>query len=91
MGYLSDLTQAGTQKLGRITEEVDTLVKHLRVALTLVGKNGLVIHIAHSQGALITALAAKQLNPLEMNRIEVIAFGGAAALRSTAKTPFRRK
>jgi hypothetical protein len=27
MGYLNDLTQAGTQKLGRITMEVETLVK----------------------------------------------------------------
>lgn len=26
-GYIGDLTQAGTQKLGRITQEVDTLVK----------------------------------------------------------------
>jgi hypothetical protein len=26
-GYLGDLTQAGTQKLGRITEEVNTLVE----------------------------------------------------------------
>ena len=26
-GYLSDLTQAGTQKLGRITEEVNALVQ----------------------------------------------------------------
>lgn len=90
LGYLSDLTQAGTQKLGRITQEVDTLVQHLRVALSSVGKNGLVIHIAHSQGALITSLAAQQLTPLEMSKIEIIAFGGAAALRSTVKTPFRR-
>lgn len=27
MGYLNDLTQAGTQKLGRMTEEVKALVK----------------------------------------------------------------
>jgi hypothetical protein len=26
-GYLGDLTQAGTQKLGRITEEVNALVQ----------------------------------------------------------------
>lgn len=48
------------------------------------------IHIAHSQGALVTALAAKQLSPLEMNQIEVLAFGGAAALRRTTQTPFHR-
>lgn len=27
VGYIGDLTQAGTQKLGRITEEVNTLVR----------------------------------------------------------------
>jgi len=90
IGYLNDLTQAGTQKLGRITEEVTALVKHLKEAVAFVGKNGRVIHIAHSQGALITFLAAKQLKPTEMSRIEVIAFGGAAALRKTAETPFLR-
>jgi hypothetical protein len=90
IGYLNDLTQAGTQKLGRITEEVTALVKHLKEAVAFVGKNGRVIHIAHSQGALITFLAAKQLTPMEMNRIEIIAFGGAAALRQTTETPFSR-
>jgi len=136
-GYISDLTQAGTQKMGRITSEVNTLVdtllvhheehnshlfilhaaycilymdfhgittdddddddddgncniRHLRAALRAVGKKGRVVHIAHSQGALITSLAAKQLTPLEMNQMEVIAFGGAAALRRTAATPFQR-
>ena len=90
IGYLNDLTQAGTQKLGRITEEVTALVKHLKEAVAFVGKKGRVIHIAHSQGALITFLAAKRLTPMEMNRIEVIAFGGAAALRKTPETPFFR-
>lgn len=89
-GYYKDLTQAGTQKLGRITQEVDGLVRHLRDAVTAVGKHGRVVHIAHSQGALVTFLAAKQLTLLEMNQIEVLAFGGAAALRSTAETPFCR-
>jgi hypothetical protein len=89
-GYYRDLTQAGTQKLGRITEEVDGLSRHLRDAVAAVGKNGRVIHIAHSQGALVTSLAAKQLTPMEMNQIEVLAFGGAAAIRSTPETPFLR-
>jgi hypothetical protein len=62
----------------------------LKEAVASVGKNGRVIHIAHSQGALLTFLAAKQLSPLEMNQIEVIAFGGAAALRKTPQTPFIR-
>lgn len=89
-GYLSDLTQAGTQKLGMVTEEVNTLVQFLRESVLAVGRRGVVVHIAHSQGALITALAAKQLTPLEMSQIEVLAFGGAAAIRKTAQTPFRR-
>jgi hypothetical protein len=90
MGYLGDLTQATQQKLGLITAEVDVLVKHLREAVAAVGKRGRVIHIAHSQGALITFLAAKQLTAAEMNQIEVLAFGGAAALRRTVQTPFNR-
>jgi hypothetical protein len=90
LGYVNDLTQAGTQKFGRITEEVDVLVQHLREAVAAVGKHGRVIHIAHSQGALLTALAAKQLSVQEMSQMEVLAFGGAAALRRTVKTPFSR-
>jgi hypothetical protein len=89
-GYYKDLTQAGTQKLGRITREVNGLVQHLREALDSVGKRGRVIHVAHSQGALLTYLACKQLLPREMEQIEVLAFGGAAALRSTPQTPFER-
>eukprot|EP00543_Licmophora_paradoxa_P018710 CAMPEP_0202460296 /NCGR_PEP_ID=MMETSP1360-20130828/42937_1 /ASSEMBLY_ACC=CAM_ASM_000848 /TAXON_ID=515479 /ORGANISM="Licmophora paradoxa, Strain CCMP2313" /LENGTH=267 /DNA_ID=CAMNT_0049081885 /DNA_START=36 /DNA_END=839 /DNA_ORIENTATION=- len=90
MGYVGDLTQAGTQKLGRITGEVNELVKHLKEAVAKVGKKGRVIHIAHSQGALLTSLASRQLTPLEMNQIEVIAFGGAAALKRTSLTPWGR-
>lgn len=89
-GYYTDLTQAGTQKLGRMTAEVNMLVDHLRAAIAKVGKRGKVIHIAHSQGALLTALASKLLTPLEMNQLEIIAFGGAAALRKTPQTPFHR-
>ena len=89
-GYLSDLTQAGTQKLGVVTAEVNTLVQFLKDAVAAVGRKGVVVHIAHSQGALITALASKQLTPLEMSQIEVLTFGGAAAIRKTAQTPFRR-
>jgi hypothetical protein len=90
LGYAVDLTQAGTQKLGRITAEVNELVEHLRDAVKQVGKRGKVIHIAHSQGALITSLAATKLTPLEMNQIEVLTFGGAAAIRRTPRTPFSR-
>lgn len=90
LGYFTDLGQAGTQKLGYITAEVNTLVDHLRSAIKAVGRRGRVIHIAHSQGALITSLAAKQLTPMEMSQMEVIAFGGAAALTKTPQTPFAR-
>ncbi len=91
-GYFSDLSQAGQQKyLGRITSEVNGLVEHLKAAVRSVEKhNGIVVHIAHSQGALVTCLAAKQLTPIEMSKIEVIAFGGATPVRSTPETPFRR-
>ena len=89
-GYYTDLTQAGTQKLGRMTSEVNMLVDHLRAAIAKVGKRGKVIHIAHSQGALLTSLACKLLTPLEMSHLEIIAFGGAAALRKTPQTPFHR-
>ena len=54
MGFLGDLSQAGFQKLGRITQEVDALVEHLRKALDFVGKKGKVVHIAHSQGAIVS-------------------------------------
>jgi len=90
LGYVGDFAQAGSQKLGRITAEVNELVKHLKSAVSEVGKHGRVLHIAHSQGALVTTLAAKQLTPLEMNQIEILAFGGAAALRKTPETPFAR-
>lgn len=91
VGYLfGDLAQAGTQKLGRLTAEVSNLVKHLRENLSAVGRRGRVVHIAHSQGALITFLATKKLTADEMQQMEIIAFGGAAALRKTPETPFRR-
>lgn len=91
LGYLTDLSQAGQQKyFGMITAEVDSLVAHLRKALAYVGRRGCVIHIAHSQGALITSLASKQLRPEEMQQIEILGFGGAAAIRRTEQTPFKR-
>ena len=89
-GFYRDLTQAGQQKyLGRITSEVNGLVQHLRDAVKSVS-SGVVVHIAHSQGALVTCLAAKQLTQYEMNQIEVISFGGATPVRSTPETPWKR-
>ncbi|KAL7464635.1 hypothetical protein ACHAXS_004968 [Conticribra weissflogii] len=89
IGFLKDGVQASTHQMGRITPEVDSLVNHLRAALKQVGKSGKVIHIAHSQGAVITWLAARRLTREEMRRIEVICFGGAATL-TTSEFPFAR-
>lgn len=55
-----------------------------------VGPNGKIIHIAHSQGALITALALRGLTKKEMSQMEIISFGGAAALRRSKEHPFIR-
>lgn len=89
IGFVKDGIQAGGHQRGRITPEVDTLVDHLRAALAEVGRSGRVIHIAHSQGSVITWLAAKRLEPEECRRIEVISFGGAATI-STSEFPFAR-
>ena len=90
MGYIGDLTQCTTQKLGRDSDEVHELVKHLKDAIKRVGPNGILIHIAHSQGALITSLAMKQLSKSEMTQMEVICFGGAEVIRSSPEFPFAR-
>jgi len=90
VGLSTDLLQAGTQKFGWITGEVDELVRHLREAVKSVGKKGVVIHIAHSQGALITSLAAKQLTQEERSHIECICFGGAAAITRAEFPSFKR-
>ena len=58
--------------------------------MKLVGPKGRVIHIAHSQGALITSLAVKRLTQEEMKQIEVICFGGAEALECSDQFPFAR-
>ena len=88
-GFTKDLAQASTHQMGRITPEVDTLVEHLRDALAAVGKRGRVIHLAHSQGSVITWLAAKRLAADECRRIEIVSFGGAATI-STSEFPFAR-
>jgi hypothetical protein len=72
LGFVKDGLQASGHQMGRVTKEVDTLVEHLRDALVKVGKSGRVIHIAHSQGSVITWLAAKRLTSEECKRIEVI-------------------
>lgn len=89
-GYIGDLTQCTSQKLGKITSEVNQLVTHLSDAVQKVGLTGRVIHIAHSQGALITSLAMKKLRKDEMKQIEVICFGGAEVIRKCKEFPFAR-
>jgi hypothetical protein len=79
-GYAGDLFQASTQLAGRITHEVDELVDYLKRAIHAVGPHGVVVHIAHSQGALITSLAAKLLSADELSQVECLCFGGAAVL-----------
>lgn len=64
--------------------------RHLKDAVKEAGPKGKVIHIAHSQGALITSLAVKRLTKQEMSQMEIICFGGAAAMESTASSPFAR-
>ncbi|KAL7500946.1 hypothetical protein ACHAWT_009704 [Skeletonema menzelii] len=90
LGFVKDGIQASTHvMMGRLTPEVDLLVEHLRNALAQVGRNGRVIHIAHSQGSVITWLAAQRLKPEECKRIEIISFGGAATI-CTSEFPFAR-
>ncbi|KAL9188151.1 hypothetical protein ACHAXT_006529 [Thalassiosira profunda] len=89
LGFVKDGIQAGAHQRGKITPEVDMLVEHLRDALAQVGKYGRVIHIAHSQGSVITWLAAKRLRKEECKQIEIISFGGAATI-CTSEFPFAR-
>ena len=90
IGFVKDGIQASTHQMGRITPEVDNLVEHLRDALVQVGKSGRVIHIAHSQGSVITWLAAKRLSKEECKRIEIISFGGAATILTSEFPYFAR-
>jgi len=89
-GYGADIFQASTQLAGRITHEVNELVAHLQQALYAVGSRGVVVHIAHSQGALITYLALKQFPSEDLKRLECLCFGGAAAIRKSDFPTLRR-
>lgn len=73
-----------------VTKKKSPSDRHLKEAIQSVGKRGVVIHLAHSQGVLITALAAKQLTPEEISHIECICFGGAAAITREEFPSFRR-
>jgi hypothetical protein len=91
LGYMRDLSQCTAQKLGKITNEVNELTSHLRSLVSSLGSKGRLVHIAHSQGALITYLAARHLTPEECSKIEVICFGGAAAITALEFPHFRRR
>ena len=80
-GALSDLSQAALQKVfSADTEEVRQLAKHLSTHLDAMGGDGLLVHIAHSQGALITSLCRRHLTVAQRARIHVIVLGGAASI-----------
>lgn len=81
LGYVRDLTQCTQQlRFGKETQEVLDLTNHLRELCRKTGRYGRVLHLAHSQGALITYLAAKKLTVEERRKIEIVCFGGAAAI-----------
>ena len=80
-GALLDFSQAARQKLfSSETPEVRGLANHLREHIAAVGKNGIVVHIAHSQGSLITFLCSRHLTIAERAKIKVISIGGAQSL-----------
>lgn len=62
------------------TEEVRQLAQHLSTNLDAMGGDGLLVHIAHSQGALITSLCRRHLTTAQCARIHVIVLGGAASI-----------
>lgn len=90
IGFMKDAFEARTNQMGRITPEVDLLVEHIRRALLSVGRDGRVIHISHSQGSVLTWLAAKRLTNDECSQIEIITFGGAATITTADFTSFAR-
>jgi len=80
-GALSDLSQASLQKVfSADTEGVLQLVQHLSTHLESVGSDGLLVHIAHSQGALITSLCLRHLTIAQRARVHVIVLGTAESI-----------
>ena len=92
-GAYADLVKTANLKLrGADYPEVDGLTRHLRECVASLhdgsSRPGRVLHLAHSQGALITHLAAKQLTCAEKRQIEVVTFGAAQSI--DASDGFRR-
>ena len=80
-GALSDLSQAALQKVfSADTEGVRQLAQHLSTHLEAVGSDGLLVHIAHSQGALITSLCLRHLTIAQRARVHVIVLGTAESI-----------
>jgi len=88
-GTYADLLKTANMRLGRGNTkqwpEVDGLACHLRKCLQ---EGGHLVHLAHSQGAIVTHLAAKQLTSAEKSRIDVLTFGAAQSIDTSAG--FRR-
>lgn len=81
--WVTDATKAGFNLVVKPNdlEIAKQLAEHLRRALNDVRKNGRVLHIAHSGGAILTYLAAKHhLTHTEAGRIDVITLGGGRSL-----------
>ena len=85
-GFWNDLAQAGMQKIaGRVTPEVKALAIHFKKLIHDLGgvdSGGKIIHLAHSQGAIITYLAKAYLTSAELKMIDVITFGAAQVITS---------
>ena len=81
--WLSDASRAGIELFMKPDDRViaKELAMHLRQALKDVGKDGRVLHLAHSGGAILTYLAAKHhLSRSERSRIDIITFGGGRSI-----------
>jgi len=76
LGFARDLATAGTHKMG-FGSNVQGLVQHLRF---LLDASETVVHICHSHGVLLTALALQQMQADELLRLDVICLGGADTL-----------
>lgn len=93
-GAYSDVLKTASMKLinfpwpGEEPPEVAGLVRHLRECLDGLqdqrSKGGRILHLAHSQGALITVLASKHLTAAEKACIEVLTFGAAQSVDASA-------
>ena len=78
-GFVADFFECILLKLGFATKSVHLLVDRWRELFQEMN-NGTIHHFAHSQGALTTRVALKQLTPEERDMIDVVTLGGAAII-----------